>query len=62
MKFSATTTISLRRIKVLKNTTKRGKSADWMRIQDASTGKTLHTGRPSYIKKVAAKQYGRLVK
>lgn len=43
-------------VRVILNTTNTNRH-QWAKIVDNSTGKVLHTGQPTYIRKVAAKRY-----
>ena len=47
-------------IKVIQNTSNKGRD-QWCQILDQS-GKVLHTGQPSYIKRVAKVRYAHLIK
>jgi DUF917 family protein len=43
-------------IKVIRNTADKSKN-QWAQIVDVMTGKTLHTGQLSHIRRVARKRY-----
>ena len=43
-------------IKVIRNTLNQDRH-QWAKIVDCQSGRTLHTGQPSYIKQVAQKKY-----
>ena len=52
-------TITLQPIIVQTNTDNKNKNR-WARIKCVTTGKVLHTGSPSYIKRVA-KRYNKII-
>jgi hypothetical protein len=51
-----TQTIVAKPVRVQLNTTRKA-SNQWARIICERTGKTLHTGQPKYIKRLAAKRF-----
>ena len=48
-------------VRVVVNTLNKDKDR-WAKILNANTGQVLHTGQPSYIRRVAKSRYNTLVK